>query len=131
MRLLLDTRVWLWMISDEAKLNTDLRATLVDPETQLYLSVAAVWEIAIKHAAGTLRYSGSPSVQVPAHIRRSGVVPLPISVDHVLASAALPQHHRDPFDRLMIAQARAEEMTLATADERLKQYDVPVLYAAP
>jgi PIN domain nuclease of toxin-antitoxin system len=118
------------MISDEGRLSAAIRGKLVDPDTELYLSIAAVWEIAIKHAAGKLRYSGSPSVQVPAHIRRSGVVPLPISVDHALASASLPQHHRDPFDRMMIAQARAEEMTLATADERLKQYDVPIVFAA-
>lgn len=127
MRLLLDTHVWLWMISADDRLSAESRSLLQDPQTDVYLSVAAVWEIGIKHAAGKLRYSGSPSVQVPIHIQRSGVAILQIEVQHALAAAALPMHHRDPFDRLMIAQAQAEELTLATADQRLGAYDVSLL----
>jgi PIN domain nuclease of toxin-antitoxin system len=126
-RVLLDTHVWLWLISDEDRLSPDARSILAAPDTELYLSVAAVWEIAIKAAAGKLRYSGQPAVQVPLHITRSGVIPLGMSVDHALAAAALPMHHRDPFDRMMIAQAQAEELTLATVDERFKAYDVRLL----
>jgi PIN domain nuclease of toxin-antitoxin system len=129
-RLLLDTHVWLWMISAEDRLSPATRTLLRDPATELYLSVAAVWEIGLKHAAGKLRYSGSPSVQLPIHIKRSGVSVLGIAVEHALVAAALPMHHRDPFDRLMIAQAQTEELTLATVDDRLSAYDVPVLDAA-
>lgn len=131
MRLLLDTHVWLWMVSDSDRLTTEARTALADHETDLFLSVAAVWEVAIKHAAGKLRYPGSPSVQVPLHIKRSGVSPLAVQVEHALAAEALPMHHRDPFDRMMIAQAQAEDMTLATADERFSAYDVPLLKVAP
>jgi PIN domain nuclease of toxin-antitoxin system len=104
-----------------------VREQLDDPTTELYLSVAAVWEIAIKHAAGKLRYSGWPQTQVPIHIRRSGVATLGITVDHALQAAALPMHHRDPFDRLMLAQAASEQLVFATANARLAAYGVPLL----
>ena len=127
MRLLLDTHVWLWLIGDADRLRPEARTTLAAPDSELFLSVAAVWEIAIKTAAGKLRYVGQPAVQLPIHITRSGVIPLGISIEHALAAAALPMHHRDPFDRMMIAQAQAEELTLATADERFKAYEVRLL----
>ena len=129
MRLLLDTHVWLWLIGEDDRLNEPTRAALSDPENDIFLSAAAVWELAIKHAAGKLKYTGSPAVQVPFHIKRSGVRPLPITAEHALAAAALPMHHRDPFDRMMIAQALAEELTLSTADDRLSAYEVPLLMA--
>jgi len=129
MRLLLDTHVWLWMIGEDERLNELTRAALSDPGNDIFLSAAAVWELAIKHAAGKLKYTGSPAVQVPIHIKRSGVLPLPITADHGLAAAALPMHHRDPFDRMMIAQALAENLTLSTADDRLSAYEVPLLMA--
>lgn len=129
MRLLLDTHVWLWMIAEDERLNEPTRAALSDPENDIYLSAAAVWELAIKHAAGKLKYTGSPAIQVPLHIKRSGVLPLPITAEHVLAAATLPMHHSDPFDRMMIAQALAEELTMATADDRLSAYGVPLLMA--
>lgn len=126
MRILLDTHVWLWMITDDDRLGGEARAVLADPATQAYLSVAAVWELAIKHAAGKLRYTGSPSVQVPLHIKRSGVQPLGITVEQALSAAALPMHHRDPFDRLMLAQAVDQELTFAT-DTKLEAYGIPLL----
>lgn len=127
MRLLLDTHVWLWSISAPDRLTTQVREQLADPATEVYLSVAAVWEIAIKHAAGKLRYSGSPETQVPIHIKRSGVAILGIKVEHALQAAALPMHHRDPFDRLMLAQATEENLVFATTDTRLAAYGVPLL----
>lgn len=127
MKLLLDTHVWLWSISAPERLAAPVREQLADPAAELYLSVAAVWEIAIKHAAGKLRYSGSPQTQVPIHIQRSGVAILGITVDHALRAAALPMHHRDPFDRLMLAQAAEQNLVFATADARLAVYGVPLL----
>lgn len=126
MRLLLDTHVWLWMVTGDERLG-ESRSTLEDSESELYLSAAAVWELAIKAAAGKLRYSGSPAVQIPLHIERSGVYPLAVTIDHALAAADLPMHHRDPFDRMLVAQARVEEMTLATADRRLAAYGISLL----
>lgn len=127
MRLLLDTHAWLWMISDPDRLSSDTVTILEDRANDLYLSVAAIWEIGIKHAAGRLRYSGKPAVQVPLHVQRSGVIVLPIAMEHALAAAALPNHHRDPFDRLMVAQARSEELTILSADRQLAAYEVELL----
>lgn len=126
MKVLLDTRVWIWMLSAEDRLTNESRTVLADPESELYLSAASVWEITIKVGAGKLKYSGSPSVQIPIHIKRSGVRTLPITADHVLAASILPTHHRDIIDRMLVAQAQADELTLATADERLRKYDVPI-----
>ena len=127
MRILLDTHVWLWAIGAPDRLPDRVREQLADPAAELYLSVAAVWEIGIKHAAGKLRYSGSPQTQVPIHIQRSGVAILGITVEHALRAAALPMHHRDPFDRLMLAQADEQKLVFATADARLGAYGVPLL----
>ena len=127
MRILLDTSVWLWAIGAPDRLPDHMREQLADPAAELYLSVAAVWEIGIKHAAGKLRYSGSPQTQIPIHIQRSGVAVLGITVEHALRAAALPMHHRDPFDRLMLAQADEQKLVFATADTRLAAYGVPLL----
>ncbi len=130
MRLMLDTRVWLWLIGDSDRLRPEAQATLASPDSELFISVAAVWEIAIKTAAGKMSYVGQPAIQLPIHIERSGVIPLGIGVEHALAAAALPMHHRDPFDRMIIAQAQAEELVVATADQRFRAYDVQLLEVA-
>lgn len=127
MRLLLDTHVWIWMISAPERLEAELRDLLLDDGTEVFLSIAAVWELAIKHAAGKLRFAGDPGREIPVHLRRSGVAVLGISVEQCLAAAALPMHHRDPFDRLMIAQAVDRELTLVTADARLAAYDASLM----
>ncbi|HEX5041133.1 MAG TPA: type II toxin-antitoxin system VapC family toxin [Candidatus Limnocylindria bacterium] len=127
MRLLLDTHVWLWMITGNSRIGDEHKSVLEEPANDLYLSAAAVWELAIKASAGKLKYTGNPSVQIPLHIQRSGVYPLDVTAEHALAAAALPMHHRDPFDRMLVAQAAIEEMTLATGDARLAAYGVPLL----
>ena len=127
MRILLDTHVWLCAIGAPDRLPVPVREQMADPAAELYLSVAAVWEIGIKHAAGKLRYSGSPQTQIPIHIQRSGVAILGITVEHALRAAALPMHHRDPFDRLMLAQAAEAQLVFATSDTRLEAYGVPLL----
>lgn len=129
MKILLDTQAWLWMIGPQERLSDAARALLVDPHNELYLSTAAVWEIGLKHAAGKLKFTGPPAAHIPLHIRRSGVRPLPPTVEHVLRAAALPMHHRDPFDRLMVAQAQEDELALLTTDARLGAYEVEVIPA--
>lgn len=130
MRLLLDTHVWLWMTTGDQRLGQRTRTLLREPESDLYLSAASVWEIGIKYASGKLRYVGDPAVLVPQHVRRTGVITLSISTDHALAAAALPMHHRDPFDRLIVAQAQAEDLTVATVDRRIAAYGVQTLDAS-
>lgn len=127
--LLLDTHVWLWMLGDPDRLAPPVRDLLADPENALFLSAASGWEIAIKHGLGKLRLPQPPREFVPDRLRRSGVVPLAIEVDHTLRVADLPDHHRDPFDRVLVAQAQALALRLVTADQLLRQYDVEVVWA--
>ncbi len=127
MRLLLDTHVWLWLVSDQERLSAASRELFADHENDLLLSAAAIWEIGVKLAAGKLNFTGSPRVLVPQYIKRSGVQPLAIVLEHALRAADLPPHHRDPFDRMMVAQAQHESLTLVSADSRMAAYDVAVV----
>lgn len=97
-----------------------------DLENELFLSAASSWEIAIKAALGKLPLPMPPADYVPDRMRSSGVVGLPIEHSHALHVASLPPHHRDPFDRLLIAQAQLERLTLLTADSKIAQYDVRI-----
>lgn len=126
MKLLLDTHVWLWLQYQPERLGSSL-AMVEDPQHELLLSAASTWEIAIKWALGKLSLPTPPDDYVPARIASSGVTPLPVEIAHTLDVAALPWHHRDPFDRLLVVQAVAERATLVTADAALRPYDVDLL----
>lgn len=125
MKLLLDTHVVLWSLGDPAQLAPDVRARVVDPANIVAVSAASAWEIAIKVAAGKLEFEGDLAAAVVA----ANFLPLPITIDHALAAGALPPHHRDPFDRMLVAQAIADGWTLVTRDNRLRTYGVPVMAA--
>ncbi|MGQ0576162.1 MAG: type II toxin-antitoxin system VapC family toxin [Pseudonocardia sp.] len=129
MRLLLDTQTWLWMESSPELLAPDVRARLVDPGTALVLSAASSWEIAIKYAKGKLPLPQPPRDYIPSRMRLSGIDGLPITHAHALHVATLPHHHRDPFDRLLVAQAQLEKLPLVTSDPQIERYDVPVIRA--
>jgi len=102
---------------------------LLDTHTfHLLLSSASAWEIAIKTSLGKLPLPESPEVFIPRHMRINQFRPLPISVDHALAVSALPHHHRDPFDRLLVAQAQMENIPLLSADPILRSYAVQLLW---
>jgi PIN domain nuclease of toxin-antitoxin system len=101
-----------------------------DTDTTLFLSAASSWEIAIKYALKKLRLPESPGRYIPTRLERGAVTALPIEHAHALRVAELPHHHRDPFDRLLIAQAQLEGATVATADPRFLLYEVDVLWAA-
>jgi PIN domain nuclease of toxin-antitoxin system len=128
-RLLLDTHVWLWMISDPQRLRAEVQETLRSGDSALFLSAASCWEIAIKHRLGKLPLPEPPAAFVPPRLLRDGVALLPIDAHHALAVADLPDLHSDPFDRLLVAQARAERLTLVTVDEALLRYDVDAMRA--
>ncbi len=128
MKILLDTHVWLWMMSTPERLNKTARAVLEDSAVQLSLSVASVWEVGIKHERGKLPLPSSVEELVNGSTERLATKVLPIDLSHVLKAAQLPPHHNDPFDRLLIAQAKLEQMTLATADKLVSQYDGDVLW---
>lgn len=129
MRILLDTQVWLWMLAAPDRLSPRARALLVDPAHQLLFSAASAWEIAIKHALGKLTLFAAPPVAVPELMLRSGVTALPVEHSHALGVASLPPHHRDPFDRLLVAQAMVERLPMLTADPQIGRYDIEVIEA--
>lgn len=121
MSLLLDTHVALWWLTDDDTLADDVK-NAIDTETNVFLSVASVWEISIKQNLGKLE--GPPDLLDV--LGRSGLVELPIRAHHAVEAGGLPPHHRDPFDRMLVAQARSERLTLLTRDPRIQRYDVAV-----
>jgi PIN domain nuclease of toxin-antitoxin system len=129
LRLLLDTHCWLWMRAEPARFSERSRELLRDPASVLSLSAASAWEIAIKYAAGKLRLPEPPAVFVPRRMTEDRLQALPISHPHALRAGELPPHNRDPFDRVLIAQAQLEGLTLLTADRELAKYDVPIQWA--
>ncbi|HET6342887.1 MAG TPA: type II toxin-antitoxin system VapC family toxin [Gemmatimonadota bacterium] len=131
MRVLLDTHVWLWMVAEPKRFSPESVALLQDGSNELLLSAASSFEIAIKYTLGKLPLPAPPQEYVPDQIARTGVAPLAIEHAHALAVAELPLHHRDPFDRLLIAQAQLEGLTILTIDRRIAAYDVPIRWAGP
>jgi PIN domain nuclease of toxin-antitoxin system len=120
--LLLDTHVVLWWLTDDATLSDQVKDQL-DHEPDVYVSAATVWEVAIKQAMGKLR----EPADLPERIRDSGFRELPITSEHAIAAGRLPLIHRDPFDRMLVAQAQCEELTLVTKDPQILEYPVSVL----
>ncbi|MEV0789454.1 type II toxin-antitoxin system VapC family toxin [Kribbella sp. NPDC050459] len=123
-RLLLDTHVLLWWAQDADELSDELKER-IDTELEVYVSAATLWELSIKAAAGKIDLPDDLSDWV----ERSGLRALPIDMAHAAVAGLLPMIHRDPFDRMLVAQAVAERLTLVTRDRFIQKYDVPVLAA--
>ena len=128
MRVLLDTHVLLWWLFDDLELSASARALIADPGNAVLVSSASAWEIAIKHRHGKLPEAKEAVENLPRLLREARIESLPINVEHALAAGALPGPHRDPFDRMLIAQSRIENLTVLTADPVFGQYSVPVLW---
>jgi PIN domain nuclease of toxin-antitoxin system len=111
------------------RLSPRSQSLLIDPENQLLLSSASSWEIAIKYSLGKLPLPLSPAEYVPSRMEASGTSALPVLHSHALHVTTLPLHHKDPFDRLLIAQAQLEELSILTADQQFKSYEVGILWA--
>jgi PIN domain nuclease of toxin-antitoxin system len=125
MNLLIDAHVLCWWIADQPELADGARAAIADPDNIVGVSAATIWELTIKQAAGRLEFDGDFRDELEAN--RFDI--LPIGLDHALAAATLPPHHSDPFDRMLVAQAQVERLTIVTRDRRIPQYGVPVLAA--
>ena len=124
MRLLLDTHCWLWWITTPEKLSSRVQELITDGGNEVFLSAASSWEIAIKYAIGKLPLPDAPDRFVPPRLLRDAMAPLPISHTHALHVASLPLHHRDPFDRLIIAQSLVEEIPVISSDVMFDSYGV-------
>ncbi len=131
MKLLLDPHVWLWSIGEPERLRERCRGLIADPANELLLSAASAWEIAIKYSLGKLALPDSPELFVPRELAAQRVDSLPVTILHALRVAQLPPHHRDPFDRRLVAQAQLEGASVITADPVLERYDVQLIRALP
>ncbi len=127
MKLLLDTQCFLWWFAEPERLSESAIAHITDERNELWLSVASIWEVGIKVALGKLPLPEPAERYIPNRMAQLGAKSLEIRAAHAMRAAALPMHHRDPFDRMLIAQAQVDDMTIVSADKMLAQYDVALL----
>ena len=124
MRLLLDTHILIWWLTDDPALPASARAAIGDPRSEVFVSAATFWEIAIKHALGRLDF---PVSRMATTLAEAGFTPLAITLEHSILAGSLPPHHHDPFDRMLIAQAQHEGLTIVSVDTALRRYAVAIL----
>ncbi|MBD0261135.1 MAG: type II toxin-antitoxin system VapC family toxin [Tolypothrix sp. Co-bin9] len=130
MKLLLDTQCWLWWFAQPERLSEETIAHIADETNELWFSVASIWEMGIKVAIGKLPLPEPIDSYISTRMVQLGARSLLITTPHALRAAALPLHHRDPFDRMLIAQAQLESMTLVSADAMFRQYNnISILWA--
>lgn len=128
MKVLLDTQTFLWWIANDSQLSERARTVIEDADHQLFLSAASGWEIAIKTRIGKLRLADDLQGFVSEQLRINAIQVLPIQMAHALHVAALPDHHRDPFDRMLVAQSQLEQLPILTIDPQIAQYSVTVIW---
>ena len=128
MKALLDTQVFLWWNADDPRLSQAAHDIIADGHNELYLSAASAWEIAIKAARGSLLLPEPPEQYVPSRLQLHRMLALPVQLRHALHVYDLPPIHRDPFDRLLIAQSRLEDLPLLTSDPEISRYDVSIIW---
>lgn len=125
MRLLIDTHALVWWLTDSRRLSSSARSAIRDPDNDLFVSAIVAYEIAYKEKSGRMPLV---AVNLPRQLHRERIDVVPVSLDHALAAAALPGPHRDPWDRIMIAQAQAEKLSVVTVDHVFSDYGIPVLW---
>jgi PIN domain nuclease of toxin-antitoxin system len=125
---LLDTHAFLWWIGDDPSLSDKARKIIADSSNEIYLSSVSIWEIAIKSRTGRLEFSGDLESFVDQQILKNSFQPLPITLAHAARIKKLPNHHRDPFDQMLVAQGAVEGMPLISIDKKIKSYDIEVVW---
>jgi PIN domain nuclease of toxin-antitoxin system len=125
-KLLLDTHAFLWW--NEASFASFQKSLISDPDSRLYLSVVSAWEMMLKVGTGKLKLPSAVAVYIPARLAHYRIEALPLSLDHVLAAETLPLHHRDPFDRMLVAQAEVERLPILTHDAQIRRYGIETLW---
>ncbi len=128
MRLLLDTHAFLWWVTDAPRISGRARDAIADPENDILMSPVSGWEISIKAALGRLELPEPPPDFIPEQLQRNRFGVLPVSMQHALEVSVLPPHHQDPFDRLLIAQARSDGIPLVSGDAAFGAYEVDILW---
>jgi PIN domain nuclease of toxin-antitoxin system len=127
-RTLLDTHALLWWLFDDLRLSAPARQVIAAADNEIIVSSASAWEIATKHRLGKLTKAGDVATRLPVYLRRARMSVLSMSLEHALAAGKLPGPHRDPFDRMLIAQAQLEKLSVITADPVFKEYGVRVCW---
>jgi PIN domain nuclease of toxin-antitoxin system len=125
-RILLDTHAFLWWIGADDRLSARAAELVEDGGNEVFLSAASTWEIVVKTVLGRVEITDPLERFIPEQLERNAMRPLPIGIQHTLAVATLPPVHRDPFDRMLVAQATVEHMTLVSGDRMLRRYPVTV-----
>jgi len=128
MKVLLDTQAFLWWTSGNDRLTPRATAAIEDPGTDVLVSVASAWEVSIKAALGRLDLETDAETYVPDRIHAHGFTPLEIGLAHALRAGALPRHHGDPFDRMLVAQGQLEDVPIVTGDPLIGLYDVETIW---
>lgn len=128
MRLLLDTHAFLWWIGDDPRLPAKARKLISGERNEVFLSVASAWELAIKVGIGRLRLAESLEDFVTRNVEVNGFQVLPVHLRHVLHVSTLPDHHGDPFDRILVAQARTENLVFVSGDKQVARYPVTIAW---
>lgn len=128
MRILLDTHVFLWWITDDLQLPKKISEIIADGKNELFLSAASCWEIAIKAQLGKIALPKKPDIFISDQLATNSVKSLPILASHALHVCNLPDFHRDPFDRIIIAQAQLEGLPVITSDSLIVKYDVKTIW---
>ena len=127
-RFLIDTHVLLWWLFDDPRLSGPAFDIIKAPDNTILVSSASGWEIATKYRLGKLPHGGEAAHNLPSLLRRSRMTVLPITMEHALAAGALPGSHRDPFDRMLIAQGQIEGLPIVTSDPAFQQYPVKLVW---
>ncbi|RCJ41285.1 twitching motility protein PilT [Nostoc minutum NIES-26] len=128
MRALLDTHAFIWWVTDDSQLSANARDVITDSSNILFLSVVSAWEIIIKNKLGKLTLPEPVEQYIPSRLAINRFESLPIQMNHVLQVASLPNIHRDPFDRILIAQSQVENLPIVTIDQQITQYLVQTIW---
>ena len=128
MNAIVDTHTFLWMVTDDRRLSDVARRVIEDGANEVFLSAASMWEMVLKAGAGKLHLQGGPARFLEREMRRNHISTLSIQADHILRVTSLPAIHKDPFDRLLIAQAQVENLPLITSDTEIARYPVQVIW---
>ena len=128
MRYLLDTHALLWWIADAPELSARARSLIEPADHEILVSAVSGWEISVKYQLGKLKLAGPPDVVIPQHVAENGFAVLPVTLAHGVQVHRIPLHHRDPFDRMLVAQSQLERVPIVSRDAAFAAYDIDVLW---